>query len=150
MSRKFLNPLNLVNLATDPASASEGDLYWNSSTNKLRIYFDGAWADASDSLQYTYSSTAPSSPSAGDMWVDSSDGTEYTYISDGDSSQWVELGVSGIISGGSNSGGVTSIVAGTNITISPTNGLGNVTINSSGGGGSTDSDQNILANRVFG
>jgi len=33
-------------------------------------------------------------------------------------------------------GGVTSIVAGTNITISPTNGLGAVTINSSGGGGS--------------
>lgn len=32
-------------------------------------------------------------------------------------------------------GGVTSIVAGTNITISPTNGLGAVTINSSGGGG---------------
>jgi hypothetical protein len=30
--------------------------------------------------------------------------------------------------------GVTSIVAGTNITISPTNGLGAVTINSSGGG----------------
>ncbi|CAB4143674.1 hypothetical protein UFOVP450_196 [uncultured Caudovirales phage] len=33
-------------------------------------------------------------------------------------------------------GGVTSIIAGTNVTISPTNGLGAVTINSSGGGGS--------------
>jgi hypothetical protein len=32
-------------------------------------------------------------------------------------------------------GGVTQIVAGTNVTISPTNGLGAVTINSSGGGG---------------
>jgi hypothetical protein len=32
-------------------------------------------------------------------------------------------------------GGVTQIIAGTNITISPTNGLGAVTINSSGGGG---------------
>jgi len=32
-------------------------------------------------------------------------------------------------------GGVTSIVAGTNITISPTGGTGDVTINSSGGGG---------------
>jgi hypothetical protein len=32
-------------------------------------------------------------------------------------------------------GGVTQITAGTNITISPTNGLGNVTINASGGGG---------------
>ena len=35
-------------------------------------------------------------------------------------------------------GGVTSIVAGTNVTISPTNGLGAVTINSSGGGGSSN------------
>jgi len=48
------------------------------------------------------------------------------------------------------SGGVTSIVAGTNITISPTGGTGAVTINSSGGGSATDSDQNILANQVFG
>jgi len=36
----------------------------------------------------------------------------------------------------SSNGGVTQIVAGTNITISPTNGLGAVTINSTGGGGS--------------
>ena len=34
-------------------------------------------------------------------------------------------------------GGVTQIIAGTNVTISPTNGLGAVTINSSGGGGSS-------------
>jgi hypothetical protein len=33
-------------------------------------------------------------------------------------------------------GGVTQIVAGTNISISPTNGLGAITINSTGGGGS--------------
>lgn len=34
-------------------------------------------------------------------------------------------------------GGVTQIIAGTNITVSPANGLGQVIINSSGGGGST-------------
>lgn len=39
------------------------------------------------------------------------------------------------IQGATGSNGVTQIVAGTNVTISPTNGLGAVTINSSGGGG---------------
>lgn len=48
--------------------------------------------------------------------------------------------------------GVTQIVAGTNITISPVGGTGAVTINSSGGGGGSPADdaQNILANQVFG
>jgi len=49
MARKFLSPLNLVNLTTDPESANEGDFYWNSSTNSLRVYFDGGWANASSS-----------------------------------------------------------------------------------------------------
>ena len=49
MSRRFLTPLNLVNLTTDPASANEGDFYWNSSTNSLRVYFDGSWSNASSS-----------------------------------------------------------------------------------------------------
>jgi hypothetical protein len=149
MARKYLSPLNLLNLTSDPGTAAEGDLYWNSSTNKLRIYFDGAWGDTSG-IKFTYSSTAPSSPNAGDIWVDTLDGTKYTYVSDGDSNQWVELGFSGIVSGASSAGGVTSIVAGTNITISPIGGTGEVTINSSGGGGATDSDQNILANQIFG
>lgn len=47
MAKKFLSPLNLVNLTSDPVSAAEGDIYWNSSNNKLRIYFDGAWTNAS-------------------------------------------------------------------------------------------------------
>jgi len=34
-------------------------------------------------------------------------------------------------------GGVTKIIAGTNVSISPTTGVGDVTINASGGGGST-------------
>lgn len=40
---------------------------------------------------FTYSTTAPSTPAAGDRWVDANSGIEYTYINDGNSSQWVEL-----------------------------------------------------------
>ena len=42
-------------------------------------------------------------------------------------------------------GGVTSIIAGTNVTISPVGGTGAVTINSSGGGGSVDTGSLLLS-----
>lgn len=41
-------------------------------------------------------------------------------------------------------GGVTRIIAGTNVTISPTNGLGTVTINSSGGSGGSSAASNLF------
>ena len=47
-------------------------------------------------------------------------------------------------------GGVTQIVAGTNVTISPTNGLGAVTINSTGGGGSGGTDLGLVQAMVVG
>lgn len=50
------------------------------------------WGDIAV-VAVTYSATAPSSPNEGDKWIDSATGAEYTYINDGDSSQWVELGV---------------------------------------------------------
>ena len=53
MARKFLSPLNLLNLTSDPGTAAEGDFYWNSSTNRLRIYFDSAWADVSSNTAFT-------------------------------------------------------------------------------------------------
>ena len=52
MARKFLSPLNLLNLTSDPGTAAEGDFYWNSSTNRLRIYFDSAWADVSSNTAF--------------------------------------------------------------------------------------------------
>lgn len=40
---------------------------------------------------FSYSTTAPSLPEAGDKWVNANTGIEYTYINDGDTSQWVDL-----------------------------------------------------------
>jgi hypothetical protein len=62
------------------------------------------------------------------------------------------MGTSAINFVKNNIGGVTQIVAGTNVTISPTGGTGVVTINSSGGGGggsAGDSDQTILPSLIF-
>jgi hypothetical protein len=42
-SKKFLNPINLLNLAEDPASASEGDVYFNTTSDTVKVYANGAW-----------------------------------------------------------------------------------------------------------
>ena len=49
MSKRFLSPVRLVNLTSDPASGSEGDIYWNTTSKKQRVYYNGAWHDASGS-----------------------------------------------------------------------------------------------------
>jgi len=43
MAKRFLTPLGIVVLATDPASGSNGQVYFNSSENQLKIYYDGQW-----------------------------------------------------------------------------------------------------------
>jgi hypothetical protein len=42
-NKKFLNPINLVNLASDPSSASEGDIYYNTTSDSVKVYANGAW-----------------------------------------------------------------------------------------------------------
>lgn len=44
MRREFKVPVNLVNLASDPASGVEGDIYYNTTNDVVRVYANGAWA----------------------------------------------------------------------------------------------------------
>jgi hypothetical protein len=44
MAKKFLTGLNLVVLDADPATGSEGELYFNSSASVAKIYQAGAWS----------------------------------------------------------------------------------------------------------
>ncbi len=66
------------------------------------------------------SATAPTDPMDGGLWLDTNSDTLKTW----DGSAWVEPPP----------GGVTQIVAGDNVTISPTDGTGVVTVNSTGSG----------------
>jgi hypothetical protein len=47
MAKRFLTPINVLNAASDPGSASEGDLYYNTSTDKLKIYSNSTWVNVS-------------------------------------------------------------------------------------------------------
>ena len=43
-NKKFLNPINLVNLSSDPSTASEGDIYYNTTDDVVKVYSNGSWA----------------------------------------------------------------------------------------------------------
>lgn len=51
MAKRFLTSLRLVNLESDPQSASNGDIYYNSSTNKTKIYQGGSWVNMPSLLE---------------------------------------------------------------------------------------------------
>ena len=91
-SKQFKVPINLVNLSSDPVSASEGDIYYNTSDDVVKVYANGAWiAIGSGGSGIIVSDTAPTSPNIGDGWFDNTDGSFYIW----DGSFWVE--VNGVI-----------------------------------------------------
>lgn len=45
MARNFLTGLRLVNLTSDPLTGNEGELYYNTVSDKVRLYSNGAWID---------------------------------------------------------------------------------------------------------
>ena len=53
----FLNgaPLTLPSAATDPVSAVNGDMYYNTSVNKVKVYSGGAWTILAASAGVSYS-----------------------------------------------------------------------------------------------
>lgn len=94
-NKKFLNPINLVNLASDPGSASEGDIYYNTTADVVKVYANGAWLaiGAGGGSEITVSTTAPTSPTTGDAWYKNDTGEFYIY----DGTYWVEVnGVVGL------------------------------------------------------
>jgi predicted RNA-binding protein Jag len=77
MAKRFLTPLNLPNLASNPSTGSEGDLYFNTVDNVIKIYIDGDWVDLQGSASagnfVIYQDEQPDITNlpAGTIWVDS-------------------------------------------------------------------------------
>ena len=89
MAKRFLTPLNLSNLASNPATGSEGDLYFNTTDNVVKIYIDGVWTELTGGGgggAISVSASAPVIATEGDGWFDNTDGKFYVY----DGSFWVE------------------------------------------------------------
>jgi plastocyanin len=90
MAKKFLTGLNLVVLDVDPATGSEGELYFNSSASVAKIYQAGSWSvlgAGGGGGSTTVSTTEPESPEIGDSWYKNDTGEFYVY----DGTYWVEV-----------------------------------------------------------
>jgi hypothetical protein len=72
MSKKFLTPIGLATLASDPATASEGDMYYNTTSDIPRIYKNGAWEDLAGGIAIYDQPSEPNTAeiNIGDLWLD--------------------------------------------------------------------------------
>ena len=81
---------------TAPSSPSSGDLWYDTTTLRLYVYYnDGSssqWvkANPSGSSGALVQETAPSNPGSGNLWFDPNTLETYVYYNDGDSNQWVQ------------------------------------------------------------
>jgi hypothetical protein len=75
-NKKFLVPLGLLSLASDPASGTEGELYYNNVSDGVRLYKNGAWTDLAST------GALPSGGSTGQILAKSSN-TDYAV-------EWIE------------------------------------------------------------
>jgi hypothetical protein len=138
-NKKFLNPINLVNLSSDPSTASEGDIYYNTTDDVVKVYANSAWVAIGSGGGIEVSSTAPASPATGDAWYKNDTGEFYVY----DGTYWVE--VNGVIEGtntfntisvsgqsdvvADSSTDTLTLVAGTNVSITTDATNDSITIN---------------------
>lgn len=96
---------------------ADGKLYFKTAAGAI-----GSFSTAGGSSgggQFTFSSTAPSSPAPGDEWLHSTTGIKYTYVDDGSSQQWVAIETESSISTGG-SGGATTLDGLTDVDTSTT------------------------------
>ena len=109
---------------TPPSNPNAGDLWWESDTGELKIYYDDGnteqWVDASGGDSIVQVGTgAPSNPQTGDLWWNSETGDLYVYYVDANTSQWVAANSSQVNYWLANSAGIHT--TGRNVGIGTTN-----------------------------
>jgi hypothetical protein len=147
-------------LFTVKSSAPDTLYYWchfhTNQGNEITVSDPGTGTGTGGGASVEVSDTAPTAPTQGTIWFDSSNGKIFVYVTDEDSSQWVQPTVplppvntfkNISVTGGSTlvaSGNADTVnfAPGSNITLSVDPATNTITINSSGGGGSSY-DQNL-------
>lgn len=88
---------------TAPSNPSEGDVWFESDTGDVYVYYDSVWVDVGGTsvANIAMSDTAPSSPINGDFWFETDTGRTFVYYDDGTSQQWIEVGATSAAANGS-------------------------------------------------
>jgi hypothetical protein len=76
MAKKFLTPIGLVSLPSDPATGIEGQLYFNTTNDLVKVYSNGAWTELTGggsgaSVIFTANQPDITGLEVGTIWVDS-------------------------------------------------------------------------------
>ena len=75
MAKKFLTPIGLVSLPSDPATGIEGQVYFNTTIDSIKIYANGVWTElqggGGGSVIYTANQPDITDLEVGTIWVDS-------------------------------------------------------------------------------
>ncbi len=77
IGENFLHLLENFSNPSAPSKPISGQLWWDSSTSKLKVYTGTAWQASGGSAPYQ--SSAPSGLAQGDIWIDSDTGQLYFY-----------------------------------------------------------------------
>ena len=77
IAENFLHLLENFSISTGPTKPIQGQLWWDSSNSKLKVYTGTSWQNSGGSAPYQ--ATAPSRLSQGDMWIDSDTAQLYLY-----------------------------------------------------------------------
>ena len=85
-----------------PSNPVAGDLWYETDTGAMYIYYDSAWIEVGTAgvIAMSTTSTPPSSPGNGDLWFDIDTARTYVYYDDSSSQQWIEVGAASAAANG--------------------------------------------------
>ena len=77
IAENFLHLLENFSNGSAPSKPIQGQLWWDSTNNNLKVYTGTAWQNSGGSAPYQ--ATAPSGLAQGDLWIDSDTGQLFLY-----------------------------------------------------------------------